>query len=472
MKGTNAFVVKVALVSLLIGVIAGFVLGQKYVIRVEERGGDSMLGMREGGDALGGPDLKGAGGSTAGSSSDGEGELVEGKHCVVSYDGVEKKWADAFAKIYDAVYQGYAEVLGMTLPETTYIEITVTGEPTVLYTDGNDRFFLKLERPDDLLPTSKYKNVYGFAHEPGHIAMYSKMSTTAGLPDGVGEGWAHYCGSVILDYVFDKLGKEAYPVPYDYSIDGTKRLKKQAENPGDDAVNIAAAAFFKLGEKYGHDKVGQAMNRALEGKPSGAELMPLFRDAAAGIMGNDAASMIPDSILMTQLRWETKRLDKGGEPQRGFFDTQKTIDGWLAYDDGSNESMRSTAGSGHAVLFRKRDGGKLTSVQVMGGRYGMPETQSEFRITILDTAFSEISQKKFPFMAFARSQDLEWRSFDMKDVIVPECFFVCVDFNPTATDGVYVGIDKSGSGHSFSALPGDHLCDFDDGEWTIRALVD
>src|SRR3990172_6966635 len=122
MKAGNAFVVKAVSISLLVGIVAGFMLGQKYSIRIEDRSRGGMLGVADGGVTTESPASKG--GSSTGGLSGREGALVEGQHCVVSYDGVEKKRADAFAKIYDAVYQGYADVLGMALPETTYIEIT------------------------------------------------------------------------------------------------------------------------------------------------------------------------------------------------------------------------------------------------------------------------------------------------------------------------------------------------------------
>ena len=393
-------------------------------------------------------------------------------HATVNYSGVDKKWAKAFSEIYESARQGYIDVFGILLPERVTIEITVTGEKTQLWTDGEGAFFLKLEREEDLLPSSPYRNIYGFCHEPGHIVMYSRMKSTSGLPDGVGEGWAHYAGCVITDYVWEHLGKDVYPVPFDYSVFGTKRLDDAAGKPSDDAVTVASNAFYALGKNYGHRAVGDAMLAALKDKPSGSELMPRFKAAVLAMLGEDAAAMLPESILTVKLKWESQIIKQGVAPPASFFKgLKRDKDGWLKYNDGTNEGMRSTAGGGHAVIFRAPGGGKLAKVRLFGARYGPAQSNSVFNVYILDNSFKEIASFEFPYMIFdERSGDaLYWREFDMKNTPVPEVFFVCFVFEPTATDGVYVGIDKSSTGHSFGAAPGSYLGDLDEGDWMVEA---
>ncbi len=221
---------------------------------------------------------------------------VSGLHSKVRYEGIDSKWAPAYANICDAVFQGYIDIFGYTLPGTLSVSISVTGEPTKLWTDGKSAVFLQLQREDDLLPTSRYKNVYGMCHEPGHIFMYSGLSSLAGLPEGVGEGWAHYCGSVICDYVWATLGESAYPIPFDYSVTGTVRLEEQCKvkDKDKDETDAAACAFYKLGKEYGNKAVGQAMMKALENKPSGAQVMPRFCDALSQITGASAEGLLPE----------------------------------------------------------------------------------------------------------------------------------------------------------------------------------
>ncbi len=177
--------------------------------------------------------------------------------------------------------------------------------------------------------------------------------------------------------------------------------------------------------------------------------------------------------MASEMAWDSAVLEKSKTPAPGFFARLKTGEGgWLQYGDGSNEGIRSVAGSGHAVIFRKAGGGKLTAVKMKGARYGSPESSSVFRITILDGGFKEIKQVEFPFAKYEqRSENPYWVEFPIPGVKVPEVFFVAFDFSPTATDGVYVAFDDSTKGHSFLALPGDHLGDFDKGDWMIHAQV-
>ena len=399
---------------------------------------------------------------------------VTGKLCSVEFSGVETKWAEAFAAIHDAAYEGYRETLGIDLPDYVKIELNVTGEATRLWTDGSAGIFLGLNSADDLLPSSQYRNIYGLCHEPGHIAMYSRMGTLAGMPDGIGEGWAHYAGSVVLDYVWTKLGENAWPVAHDFSKQGKIMLEGQCAKGEKDAVGEAACMFYALGETYGHDKVGQAMLSALVDKPSGARLMPNFKKAVAGIMGADAAETIPGILLVSEVNWQSDWIIRGKAPPAKFFATQKTnAEGWLSFNDGSSEEMRSIAGSGHAVLFSAPGGGKLAAVRLKGGRYGHSESDSVFRLTILDFSFDKIREFEFPFMAFAeRTQELYWVELDTDGLKVPDAFFACFDFSPTANDGVYAGFDTSSSGNSFTALPDGHLRDFELGEWMIEAKLE
>jgi len=392
-----------------------------------------------------------------------------GEHCRVEYRGVESRWARGFANIYDTAFDGFREVLGIDLPETVTIDISVTGKPTRLWTDGQSRIILHLEKEEDLLPTSRYHNLYGMCHEPGHIAMYSRMGSLAGLPDGVAEGWAHYCGSVICDYVWSVHGKYGYPEPYEYNKDGAARLVRQYHEDAEDAVTAAAYTFWLIGDMFGHRKVGAAMLKALEGQPTGAELMPRFVEA----LGKDAGGLVPAAMLVSAFSWDSALIERGKEPPAAYFHgLKRDKDGFLRYDDDSNEGMRSSAGSGHAAIFHREGGGMLTAVKLKGARYGPETSSTQFRLTLLDGDFNQLAQYEYPFMLFERrGEPLYWVELEVPKTKVPEVFFVAVDFRPTATDGIYVGIDESCKGHSFSALPGGHLRDFAEGEWMIRAKV-
>ena len=53
---------------------------------------------------------------------------------------------------------------------------------------------------------------------------------------------------------------------------------------------------------------------------------------------------------------------------------------------------------------------------------------------------------------------------------VPREFVICLNFNPTATKGVYVSHDKEGT--SLVGLPGNHAGSFTGGDWMLRVEID
>jgi len=396
---------------------------------------------------------------------------VEGKRCVVEYSGVLVDYAKAIAAIYDCACDGYKEIFGLDLPKSVTITVSTGAPETRLWNDGDRHIYLQLASDRDLNPDSGYFHIYGMCHEPGHIAMYSKLETVAGLPDGVGEGWAHYCGSLVLDYVFAKLGQNAWPVPHDYSWQGKARLIKGCGASEKDAMMTAACAFYAIGEKYGHDKVGYAMRSALNRKPKGTELMGLFAKAIDAVTNRKGSALIPDSVRRGKVVVEKPTVVLPGRAAPSgavLYD-----DGWIGYDDDGEDGMRSIAGSGHAVEFHVKRGGTLKAVKLKGSRYGYPQSDSKFEIYIMDNQFNVIDSASLPFMEFAqRGQQLYWREFNLKGIKVPEDFIVLFSFDPTATDGVYVGYDANAHGHSYTALPAGHAKQFSEGDWMIRVKVE
>ena len=145
----------------------------------------------------------------------------------------------------------------------------------------------------------------------------------------------------------------------------------------------------------------------------------------------------------------------------------------LKHDDGKSAGMRSIAGSGHAVRFESPgEGWKLTSVRLYGSRYGTPRPPDEdFRVILCDADFKPVATFPFPYKTFTRGNP-KWVALDVKPTAVPKTFFVCVDFNPEQTKGVYVHHDASGDGSSFVGLPDDGKPrPFAKGDWLIRATL-
>jgi RNA polymerase sigma-70 factor (ECF subfamily) len=147
----------------------------------------------------------------------------------------------------------------------------------------------------------------------------------------------------------------------------------------------------------------------------------------------------------------------------------------LKLDDGTSAGMRSIAGGGHAVRFvSPGHGWKVTSVRLYGSRYGTPRPPDEdFRVILCDADFKPVATFPFPYKTFARGNP-KWVALDIKPTAVPKTFYVCVDFNPEQTKGVYVHHDaQSAPGSSFVGLPDDGKpSPFTKGDWMIRAVME
>jgi RNA polymerase sigma-70 factor (ECF subfamily) len=144
----------------------------------------------------------------------------------------------------------------------------------------------------------------------------------------------------------------------------------------------------------------------------------------------------------------------------------------LSYDDGTHDGIRSIAGSGHAVLFQTPDGEwLLDKVKVFGSRYGsqIPPTDT-FSIYVCDESFAVLHEFKRPFKIFTKGGH-RWFTIPLDPIPVPDRFYICLSFNPTATKGVYVAYDTSVKrSHSKLALPDSHVSDVKQGfDWMIQA---
>jgi hypothetical protein len=393
---------------------------------------------------------------------------------------IDKVYGEALANVLFEARREYEESFGLSLPKT--ITLQANREPrgeTRLWTDGESYLFLTIKSKDDLAPPSRSGvfNIYGMCHELGHIVMYRKMRNQVGLPDGVGEGWAYYTGSVVVDAVAQRLGQSIWPEPYDAAAtDGSARLRKSIENKKWEdlsAHDCAAKVFYELDKKYGRKVVGSAMNAALSNQPSGSELMPLFVKSIRELTADpNAGDWIPQRMLVPETKWEVKQR----HPDDSFFSDIKILPDengvWLHYDDGTNEGQQSTSGSGHAVLFQKPDGNwLLDGINVFGSRYGEAKPpDANFTVYVCDEDFNPVSEFSRPYRLFQRGTN-RWFKINIEPVRVPKRFYICLSFDPTNTRGVYVTYDESVEhSHSFSALPYTHVSDVESKyDWMIRA---
>jgi beta-lactamase regulating signal transducer with metallopeptidase domain len=173
-------------------------------------------------------------------------------------------------------------------------------------------------------------------------------------------------------------------------------------------------------------------------------------------------------------------LADANQPSAAVESSSKTLPGKsaamkeLAYDDGKSAGIESIAGGAHFVKFQNEGSAEIIGIKVYGSRYGTPQPPKEnFTIIVGNQNNEPIETMEFPYSTFKRGNPT-WYTIKMpKPVAVGQEFYVCVDFFPEKTKGVYVHYDKEASGHSFIGSTTDNVeaKPFDRGDWMIRAVV-
>ncbi|MCX6992512.1 MAG: hypothetical protein NT011_05130 [Kiritimatiellaeota bacterium] len=394
--------------------------------------------------------------------------------------GIPPAYAKAILTLTAEARRVYADQFKCNMPDAFVVRITKDPDgQTSLWTDGESEINLTVTSIATLAPSmqSGVFNIYGICHELGHMAMYRNVNSL-GLPEGVPEGWAHYTGSVVVDEVYKKLGATLWPEPYDYaSVEGLARLEKQSQNPEKfkDPVSRAAVAFYAVHQRYGAAKVMEAMNAAMESRPQGKDLMTRFMDALVKGTGDESArKLIPEDMLTSKVKWEVAQREITDQAVAGLVREQDAAGVLLRYDGGTSTDMRSTTGAGHAVVFKTPPGRwAVDYVTMYGSRYGTSTPPKEnFQIFICDQDFGVIRAIDRPYHLLKRGKP-EWYRVDFDPVPVPEGFYVCIYFSPTATRGFYMHRSKSlKQSHSKSALPWTFVADIEADpplDWMIRA---
>jgi len=395
------------------------------------------------------------------------GEKVQTAHVTVSHDGFPKPYAEAIARMTETARAAAIEQFGLDLPDRVTVVCEI-GRIVRLFNDGSSVIRLTVKSEDDLKApaVSGVWNIYGFCHEIGHLGMYRAIKDHSFLESSAKEGWAHYAGSRLVDIVYAKEGEKLWPDGYDYRADGMKRFDTQRA-PGampDDSKGalLWAELLEKSGDKAAANVFAALKNAKIDSaKPEASVLEAL----TAAKLGDDVlawwAKAGPTFARMRATSdFKLVTLKRGELPSAPKE---------LAADDGKEAGRSSLAGSGHAVRFdAPSQGCYLTAVRLYGSRYGGKE--GEFRVWLCDSEFRAITAFSFPYAQFAPGKP-KWIELPVTPTLVPEQFFICVGFNPTAQHGVFLNRDKAASGSSFTGLPGDKPRPFDAGDWMLRAVV-
>ncbi|MEE8467339.1 MAG: hypothetical protein V3T22_02730 [Planctomycetota bacterium] len=148
---------------------------------------------------------------------------------------------------------------------------------------------------------------------------------------------------------------------------------------------------------------------------------------------------------------------------------------WIAHGEDEPAGKQSTAGTGHATLFKTVGRKRLvTGVSLCGQRYGrgrQPADSTFFHVFICDRKLKVLARFARPYSMFP-TEELTWVDIDLPSVAVPKDFAILVYFDPTETGGVYLGHWGVKKSSSLSGLPGRAGKKLDKHEgWMIRARL-
>ncbi len=412
----------------------------------------------------------------------------QGRHSAVDYPSSLAPYARSFVKITDAAWEAYRDAYGLALAEPIRIHLSLQPDKgrghAQLWTDGSQDMNLVIGSEAMLKApaTSGLHNVYGMCHEMGHMAIYRRMRTVSGMPDGIGEGWAHYFGCEITSHIYGVLGPEVYPEAHNYGeSSGMPRLLaqfEQCEKAGKwEPDTRAAKILYDVERTYGRETLSEALNKALDTRPSGAELVKAFSDALVAVTKDpQAVKLVPPEFLVTKIRMETANADIARKPlYRGLKAAWQQGLLRLSYGDGTKEGERSISGSGHAVTFCRPEGKwALAGVEFFGCRYGSDAPPAdEFSVFLCDEKFRTLREVRAPYSRFATAGKWKWERVGFDPIEAPAYFYVVLCFEPTASKGVFMAEDTHVSRtHSRMAYPSTYVMDVrGKSDWMIRCLL-
>ncbi|MHC4796827.1 MAG: hypothetical protein ACYTF1_09300 [Planctomycetota bacterium] len=432
----------------------------------------------------------------------------------LTHTGINTQYANAIAQTISTARQIYEEQFGFNMPDTIRANVKCgRGNSTRLFTDGQDSLFLSIPSPGKLAKPSKSGvfNIYGMCHELGHMAMYRTLKNRDWMTSPAAQGWAHYAGSLVVDRVYKNKGNSLWPDKYNYRLDGTARLKKQLEAKQPSKTAQAAGkwqeleniiginGFAKLFAAWqtidvdlakpvdallqttiavGQGKTPQSPKNKKENEETPKAKPKRAPSITKGPKGHSkktealnkwfksAETLFVEKVVNSE--FQTKRLSASkltGRPLK------------IAFDDGTSEGQKSIAGGGHARKFNVPGIGEwyIRAVNVYGSRYGRAKApKTTFDLALCDKDMKTITLWKKPYSTFKKRKrgDRKWVRIPIPPTQVPKEFYICLNFRPERTKGVYVSYDTSTKGNSMVATPGKKGSPFEQGDWMIRIELD
>lgn len=185
---------------------------------------------------------------------------------------VEEQYLEAAAGLFECIYKGYRKVFGITeiskVPGKK-IRVVLAVDPEEY---KNHRLYFhptpmwhcecrfEMPSPKYLTVAGGCRLISGFAHELGHmVAMWGKYRER----EDDFHAWGPYCGFMLGDYVYERLGRKAWPdyIPDFKRTDGMEFYKTtMGETSGCGDAGAVRRLFYEIGEKFGPQIYGKAFS--------------------------------------------------------------------------------------------------------------------------------------------------------------------------------------------------------------------
>ena len=181
------------------------------------------------------------------------------------YDHISKKDAQKILSVISTMRQAIID-FGLQYDYTITVYLTKDYSNRILassYTDALNTFWSKFESPEEFYSAERMQMVI-FAHEMARIAFQPWLmdQEKIGPLHHVANDWSHYFqNTYIIPYVWEKLGAEGWPNPYDYNA---KYGLNEFLSLYTGCNNTYAQILFEIDKKFGREIIAEVVNEVTD----------------------------------------------------------------------------------------------------------------------------------------------------------------------------------------------------------------
>jgi hypothetical protein len=190
-------------------------------------------------------------------------EIIQSDNFILNTN-LPNAFSNAILRNCETALMGYKSIFGIDIYPKNKISISAildtNMKKTQLYVNPyTDPIEIHLELKN-MIPLNRpseggYNNIFGFAHELGHVVMMFDDSE-------FGEGFATYFGIHITDYIYTQLGKNAWPYPYDYvKNEGSGKIDQIEKRNDKSYASQTVLGLEQLDRKYGKKCIVDAITK-------------------------------------------------------------------------------------------------------------------------------------------------------------------------------------------------------------------